>query len=90
MRLRTGEVLFHPALRTNAARVLLVAGRESHGTPAHEVTLQLAARLGREVIELPGGHLGSMSKPAEFAHALLDALAETGSGTAESGTPAGP
>jgi hypothetical protein len=34
----------------------------------------LARRLGLEVVDLPGGHLGFMAAPAAFAEALLMAL----------------
>ena len=34
----------------------------------------LARQLGREIVDLPGGHLGFLSHPAEFAKALMNAL----------------
>jgi hypothetical protein len=38
------------------------------------VSVALGKRLGRDVIELPGGHVGYVVRPAEFACELLDAL----------------
>jgi pimeloyl-ACP methyl ester carboxylesterase len=63
------------ALRARAERIVPVVGRESRGYPAHEATMGLARRLHRDVTELPGGHLGHLTQPAEFARELLQALA---------------
>jgi len=48
------------------------------GTPAYEATVELAEKLGRDVVELPGGHLGFVSHPAAFARELVQPLARTG------------
>jgi hypothetical protein len=40
----------------------------------YEVSVELGTRLGRDLIELPGGHVGYVAQPAEFARELLDAL----------------
>jgi acetyltransferase/esterase len=63
------------ALRRHAKRIVPVVGRESRGYPPHRAAVRLANRLGRDVIELPGGHLGFLAQPAEFANALAQALA---------------
>src|SRR3546814_10935807 len=44
------------ALKVHADRIVLMAGRESRGYPAHEVSVELANKLVRELIALPGGH----------------------------------
>jgi pimeloyl-ACP methyl ester carboxylesterase len=62
------------ALKAHADRIVPVAGRESRGHPAYEANVQLGKKLGRDVIELPGGHTGFVTHPAEFARELLDAL----------------
>ena len=62
------------ALTAYADRIVLMAGRESHGDPAHQVTVELGKKLGRAVIELPGGHVGFVSHPAEFAQGCVRAL----------------
>lgn len=59
-------------------RIVPTAGRESRGYPAYEVNLELGKKLGRELIELPGGHVGYVTQPAEFARQLMQALARTG------------
>jgi pimeloyl-ACP methyl ester carboxylesterase len=66
------------ALTAHADRIVLAGGRESHGCPAYEVTVELGKKLGRDLIELPGGHVGFVSHPAEFAHQLMWALALPG------------
>jgi hypothetical protein len=55
-----------------------MAGRESRGHPAHEVNVELGRKLGRDLIELPGGHIGFVTQPAEFAHEFVQALARAG------------
>lgn len=50
-------------------------GREL-ATPVYQATVELAQRLGTDVIEFPGDHTGSISFPAEFAaqmHAVFEA-----------------
>lgn len=63
-------------LTGRADRILLAVGREARGYPAHEVNGVLGRKLGRDVIELPGGHVGAMAHPAEFAHELTQALTQ--------------
>ena len=66
------------ALRAHSARIVLVAGRESRGYPSYDVSAELAKKLGRDLIELPGGHIGFVAEPAEFAREFVQALARTG------------
>jgi hypothetical protein len=66
------------ALKAHADRIVLMAGRESRGYPCYEVNAQLGKKLGRELIELPGGHIGFLTQPAAFAREFLRALARTG------------
>jgi acetyltransferase/esterase len=68
------------ALKAQADRIVPAAGRESRGYPAYEVNVELGKKLGRDVIELPGGHAGYVAHPAEFAHELVQALVRTGHG----------
>jgi acetyltransferase/esterase len=62
------------ALTVSAERILPAVGRESAGYPCSAATKELGKRLGREVIELPGGHVGFLEQPAAFAHTLRRAL----------------
>jgi acetyltransferase/esterase len=68
------------ALKAHADRIVLMVGRESRGYPTYEVNVELAKKLGRDLIELPGGHIGFVTQPAEFARAFVQALARTGHG----------
>lgn len=68
------------ALKAHTDRIVLVAGRESRGFPCYEVNVELGKKLGREVIELPGGHIGFLTEPAAFASEVLQALVRTGHG----------
>ena len=62
-------------LRRCADRIVLTAGRESHGYPCYRVSIELSKNFKREVVELPGDHGGFMAQPAEFAEALMWVLA---------------
>ncbi|MDQ3533574.1 MAG: alpha/beta hydrolase [Actinomycetota bacterium] len=68
------------ALKAHADRIVPAAGRESRGRPAYEVNVELGKKLGRDLIELPGGHVGYMTQPAEFGREFVQALARTGHG----------
>ena len=57
-----------------------MAGRESRGYPTYEVNVELGKKIGRDLIELPGGHIGHVTQPAEFAREFVRALARTGHG----------
>ncbi|MFI1972029.1 alpha/beta fold hydrolase [Streptomyces cinnamoneus] len=64
-------VRFRPdvaALR--AARFTLVAGGEGPRTLLHRTTQVLAEGVGTEVVDFPGGHVGFLTHPADFATAL--------------------
>jgi hypothetical protein len=67
-------------LKAHAERIVPVAGRASRGHPAYEVNVELGKKLGGDLIELPGGHVGYVSQPAEFAREFVQALARTGHG----------
>lgn len=68
------------ALGARADRIVLTVGRESRGYPCYAVNIALGKKLGRHVVELPGGHLGFAAKAAEFARELQPYLADaTGS-----------
>jgi acetyltransferase/esterase len=68
------------ALNAHADRIVPAAGRESRGYPCYEVNVELGKKLGRDVIELPGGHTGYGAHPAEFARELVHTLTRTGHG----------
>jgi pimeloyl-ACP methyl ester carboxylesterase/quercetin dioxygenase-like cupin family protein len=61
-------------LKTRADRIVLMVGEDSRGHPACEVNVELGKKLGRDVIELPGGHLGCVARPVEFAREFVRAL----------------
>ncbi|MDQ6674995.1 MAG: alpha/beta hydrolase [Chloroflexota bacterium] len=61
-------------LKAHANRIVVAVGRESRGYPAYEVNVELAKKLAEDMIELPGGHLGFVSQPAEFARELVEHL----------------
>jgi pimeloyl-ACP methyl ester carboxylesterase len=65
-----------PALEAYADRIVPIGGRESVGYPCYDVTLELGKRLGRDVVHLPGGHVGFLTQPAEFAADLFPLIPE--------------
>ena len=65
-------------LRAHADGIFPVAGRKSRGQPAYGASAELARKLGRNLIELPGGHVGFRTQPQEFARELMKTLAFCG------------
>lgn len=61
-------------LRVHADRIMPAVGQESREYHCYEVTVELAKRLGRDVLELPGGHIGFVTHPAAFARTIHHAL----------------
>ncbi len=62
------------ALEAFAERIVLAGGRDAQDQLPYQPNRVLARQLGREIVDFPGGHLGFVSSPAEFAKALMDAL----------------
>jgi len=62
------------ALKTASARLIPVAGIDSRGQLPYRAAAALAARLDLPLTEFPGGHLGPVERPAQFAHALRSLL----------------
>ncbi|MFI9203075.1 alpha/beta fold hydrolase [Streptomyces sp. NPDC053048] len=64
------------ALRPVAHKLVAAAGRESRGQePFHGPAARLTELLGSPLVEFPGGHLGAVERPKDFAERLLTALA---------------
>ncbi len=62
------------ALIAHTRQLVLVGGRDSQNQMTYQPGKVLAQKLGLAIVNLPGGHLGFISHPAEFAHELMDAL----------------
>jgi len=62
------------ALKAAASRIVLAGGRDSRDQLTYQPNRVLARQLGREIVDFPGGHLGFLSHPAEFAKELMNAL----------------
>ncbi|TXJ86493.1 alpha/beta hydrolase [Streptomyces lavendulae] len=58
----------------SAARLTLVAGAASRGQLLYRTTEFTAGRLGAAFTEFPGGHLGTLDHPVEFAGLLAGTL----------------
>ncbi|MEW2049138.1 alpha/beta fold hydrolase [Streptomyces sp. NPDC005476] len=64
------------ALRPVARKLVPAAGRDSRGRlPLYGPAARLAELLGSGLVEFPGGHLGAVESPKEFADHLLTVLA---------------
>ncbi|MFG3341244.1 alpha/beta fold hydrolase [Glycomyces sp. NPDC048151] len=57
-------------LAAHADRLVLAAGIDSRSDLPFQTAAALASRLGLPLTELPGGHLGSVERPTQFAEAL--------------------
>jgi pimeloyl-ACP methyl ester carboxylesterase len=64
------------ALEAAASRIVLAGGRDSCDQLTYQPNRVLARQLGREIVDFPGGHLGFMSYPAEFAKELMNTLGD--------------
>jgi ubiquinone/menaquinone biosynthesis C-methylase UbiE/pimeloyl-ACP methyl ester carboxylesterase len=61
-------------LAAHARQILLVGGRDAQDKVSYQSSKALARQLGLNIVDLPGGHLGFMTSPAEFAKELMNAL----------------
>jgi pimeloyl-ACP methyl ester carboxylesterase len=62
------------ALAAHASQLVPACGRDSQDQMTSQPNKILARQLGLNLVELPGGHLGFMASPAEFAKELMDSL----------------
>ncbi|MEU2711675.1 alpha/beta hydrolase [Streptomyces sp. NPDC007205] len=70
------------ALRSVSARLTLVAGSGSRGRLLHRTAGVAAESAGAGFTEYPGGHLGVLEHPEEFARCLVDTLPAASQSTA--------
>jgi pimeloyl-ACP methyl ester carboxylesterase len=63
-----------PAVPAAGARLTLAAGAGSRGQLLYRTGELLADRLGGSFVEFPGGHLGALDHPEEFAGRLIETL----------------
>ena len=64
-----------PALEAAPTRIIVAGGAASRGEFPHRTAVALAGRLGTPLMEFPGGHVGFLTEPVEFASVLTRALA---------------
>ncbi|MEU0331895.1 alpha/beta fold hydrolase [Streptomyces sp. NPDC006193] len=65
---------YAPTVTPPPGRLTIAAGAASRGQLLHRTAGVLAGRLGCAFAEFPGGHLGTLDHPVEFADALTEAL----------------
>jgi len=61
-------------LAAHARQLVLAGGRDAQDKVGYQSSKALAQRLGLDLIDVPGGHIGFMTSPAEFAEALSATL----------------
>jgi pimeloyl-ACP methyl ester carboxylesterase len=59
-------------LVAHAERIVLAGGRDSNAQMTYQPNTVLAQQLGCDIVDFPGGHLGFLSLPAEFARELVN------------------
>ncbi|MCC3312647.1 alpha/beta fold hydrolase [Nocardia africana] len=64
----------YSALAPVSDRLTLAVGRETRGCLPYRPAVEIAARLGLEVIEFPGAHNGVRTEAVDFAHQLMEVL----------------
>jgi acetyltransferase/esterase len=62
------------ALRAASPRLVLAGGVESRGQVPYRPNTVLSERLGVPLAEFPGGHVGYLTNPEEFAARLVEVL----------------
>jgi hypothetical protein len=62
------------ALEATKDKLVLAGGAESHDTLPYQPNTVLSARLGQPVVDFPGGHVGYVTRPDEFAPRLREVL----------------
>ncbi|MET8724557.1 alpha/beta fold hydrolase [Streptomyces misionensis] len=65
---------YAPAAVPASVPLTLAAGADSHGHVLYRTAEFLAERLGGAFTEFPGGHLGTLEHPVEFADRLAESL----------------
>jgi hypothetical protein len=66
------------ALSASSTRLTLAAGSDSRGQLLHRTAQFVAGRTGSRFAEFPGGHIGVIEHPAEFAESLAETLVPVG------------
>jgi hypothetical protein len=61
-------------LSAHAERIVLAGGHDAQDQMTYQPNRVLAGLLDMNVVDFPGGHLGFLSSPAEFAQVLMNAL----------------
>ncbi|HEX2244098.1 MAG TPA: alpha/beta hydrolase [Gammaproteobacteria bacterium] len=61
------------ALKEMSSRIVPAVGRASEGYPTYAAAIELGRLLQREILSLPGGHVGYAVHASEFATELLQA-----------------
>jgi clorobiocin/coumermycin A biosynthesis protein CloN7/CouN7 len=64
------------ALQTGPAQIVVAGGTTSKGQLAHRTAVALAERLGSNVVEFPGSHVGIVEQPGPCARLLRQVLTE--------------
>ncbi|MEU3524027.1 alpha/beta hydrolase [Streptomyces sp. NPDC038707] len=65
---------YTPTVAPPPGRLTIAAGAHSRGQVLHRTAELLATRMGCAFTEFPGGHLGTLDHPVEFADALAGTL----------------
>jgi pimeloyl-ACP methyl ester carboxylesterase len=69
-----GVELDIPALKSGADRLVLAGGRDSRQHWPYRPNTVLAEQIGLEIVHFPGGHVGHVTHPVEFADRLDEVL----------------
>jgi pimeloyl-ACP methyl ester carboxylesterase len=64
-----------PALEAAPTRLIVAGGTASRGEFPHRTAVALAAHLRTPLVDFPGGHVGFMTDPVQFASVLTGSLA---------------
>ena len=74
MRGAAGHIPDVEALASVRSKIVIGVGDASRGQAPHQAALEVAKRLGLDVVEFPGDHQGFNARPTEFAAVVDQAL----------------
>ncbi|KAI9734264.1 MAG: hypothetical protein M1834_002368 [Cirrosporium novae-zelandiae] len=75
LRQYTGAAVDMAGIEMEKEKYIPAAGIDSgEGGPVVSPIATIAGRLGKKVVRIPGGHVGFMTQPEEFAHGLWEML----------------
>ncbi|WP_218001266.1 alpha/beta fold hydrolase [Nocardia thailandica] len=85
----TGYIPDYQALSAHAHRLVMAVGRETRGCLPYRPAVEIARRLGLDVVEFPGAHNGMRTEAREFAERMTEVLFDSARWSRQGGSAGG-